>query len=76
MLQKMLKQDQRVGRHVGVEQRAVPVITLARVERQPVTHRGERLRGAGKDLFVQNLRADVALFVVGAVAPTLARANS
>jgi hypothetical protein len=43
----------------------VSVIPLARVERQPVTHRGERLRGAGEDLFVQNLRADVALFAGG-----------
>ena len=54
----MLQQDQRVGRHVRVEQRAMPIIPLAGVERQPVTHRGERLRAAGKDLREQTLRAD------------------
>ena len=69
MLEKTLKQDQRVGRHFGVEERPVPVIPLARIERQPVTHRSERSRGSGKGLFVENLRADVAFFAVGAVAP-------
>jgi DNA invertase Pin-like site-specific DNA recombinase len=38
MLEKMLKQDQRVGRHVGVEQCPVPAIPLARVE--PLTNAG------------------------------------
>ncbi len=47
----------------------MPIVPLAGVERQPVTHRGERLRAPGKDLREQTLRADVALLVVGAVAP-------
>src|SRR6516165_10019419 len=69
VLELALEQDERIGRHVGVQQRAVPVVSFAAVERQPIAHRGKRLRGAWEKLGEQDLRANVPLLRVGALAP-------
>ncbi len=60
---------QRVGGHVGVEQGAVPVVSFAAVDHQPIAHRGQRLAGPREKLREQDLRANVALLGVGALAP-------
>ena len=65
----MLQRDERVGSHVGVEQCAVPVVSFASVENQPIAHRGKRLPGAPEKLREQSLRTDVTPFNIGAVAP-------
>src|SRR5271166_3648769 len=69
VLELALEQYERIGGHVGVQQRAVPVVSFAAVERQPIAHRGERLGGAWEKLGEQDLRANVALLGVGALAP-------
>jgi hypothetical protein len=35
--------DERIRRHVGVKECAVPIVSLAGVEDQPITRRGQRL---------------------------------
>src|SRR5208283_4931228 len=47
----------------------VPVVSFAAVEHQPIAHRGKRLAGAWEKLREQDLRANVALLGVGALAP-------
>jgi hypothetical protein len=42
VLELALQQYERIGSHVGVEQRAVPVVSFAAVEHQPIGRRGER----------------------------------
>ena len=69
MLELAFEQDKRVGGDVGVKQGAMPVVAVARIERQPVAHRGQRLGRARKELGVEDLRANVALVRKGAVAP-------
>ena len=69
VLELVLHQHERIGSHVGVEQCAVPVVPLAAVEHQPIAHRGKRLIGAREKLREQDLRANVPLFSVGALAP-------
>ena len=68
MLELALQQYERIGGHVGVKQRAVPVVSLAAVKHQPIAHRGKRLDGAWEKLREQDLRANVALLsLVGRV---------
>src|SRR5271166_5644815 len=69
VLELALQQYERIGSHVGVQQRAVPVVSFAAVEHQPIAHRGERLAGAWEKLGEQDLRANVTLLSVGALAP-------
>jgi DNA topoisomerase III len=69
VLELVLHQYQRIRSHVGVKQRAVPVISFAAVQRQPIGHRGKRLAGAREKLSEQHLRANVALVGIGALAP-------
>ena len=69
MLELVLQQYERIGSHVGVKQCAVPVVPFAAVKHQPIAHRGERLTGAWEKLREQDLRANVALLRVGALAP-------
>ena len=57
MLELVLHQYERIRSHVGVKQCAVPVISFAAVEHQPIGHRGERLTGAWEKLCEQDLRA-------------------
>ena len=47
---------------------AVPVVSFAAVEHQPIAHRGKRLRPQGKAVR-EDLRANVPLFSIGALAP-------
>ena len=69
MLELVLQQYEGIGSHVGVKQRAVPIISFAAVEHQPIAHRGQRLSGAWEKLREPDLRANVALLSVGAFAP-------
>src|SRR5208283_5331561 len=69
VLELALQQYERIGSHVGVEQCAVPVVSFAAVEHQPIAHRGKRLNGAREKLCEQDLRANVPFFSVGALAP-------
>src|SRR5271166_2921904 len=69
VLELALQQYERIGSHVGVKQCAVPVVSFAAVERQPIAHRGKRLAGAWEKLRKQGLRANVAPLSVGALAP-------
>jgi hypothetical protein len=69
MLELVLYQHERICCHVGVKQCTVPVISFAAVEHQPIAHRGKRLAGSREKLREQNLRANVPLFSVGALAP-------
>jgi hypothetical protein len=69
VLELALQQHERIGSHVGVKQCAVPVVSFAAVKHQPVAHRGKRLTGAWETLREQDLRANVALLSVGALAP-------
>src|SRR5271166_253418 len=69
VLELALQQHERIGGHVGVKQRAVPVVSFAAVKHQPIAHRGERLTGAWEKLREQDLGANVALLSVGAFAP-------
>ena len=67
MLELALHQDERIGRHVGVKQCAVPIVSFAAVEHQPIAHRGKRLNGPRKKLREQDLRANVPLLSEGAL---------
>src|SRR5271165_4506915 len=69
VLELALQQYERIGSHIGVKQCAVPVVSFAAVEHQPIAHRGQRLAGAWEKLRKQNLRANVAFLSVGALAP-------
>ena len=69
MLELVLHQYERIGSHVGVKQRAVPVVPFAAVEHQPIAHRSKRLAGPWEKLCEQDLRANVPLFSVGALTP-------
>src|SRR5271166_3338991 len=69
VLELALQQYERIGSHVGVEQCAVPVVSFAAVKHQPIAHRGERLDSAREKLREQDLRANVTLLSVGALAP-------
>src|SRR5580700_6606310 len=69
VLELVLHQYERIRGHVGVKQCAVPVISFAAVENQPIGHRGKRFAGAREKLCEQDLRANVALVGIGALAP-------
>ena len=44
MLELALQQYERIGSHVGVQQRAVPVVSFAAVERQPIAKPSRKFR--------------------------------
>src|ERR1700683_2221889 len=43
----------------GVKQRAVPVVSFAAVEHQPIAHRGQRFNGSREKLCEQDLCANI-----------------
>ena len=69
MLEWALQQYERIGSHVSVKQCAVAIVSFTAVKHQPIAHRRKRLTGAREKLREQDLRANVPLFSVGALAP-------